>query len=194
MPPTHTIEIPYVLGLIATRSLDQPVLGINQLVGLAKTKIENGIKAYNALQTLTNQADNLTAQQTLSLYSADLGYGLLLKRYTDNIAEATPEQINSAAWDTVPNVRYYFGVFAIMVACGFFFIFLFLAALIFSAKQIFNRRWFLWMAFLSIPLPWLAAELGWVVAEVGRQPWAIEGICLLFLVHRHIAAQHFTPV
>jgi len=29
---------------------------------------------------------------------------------------------------------------------------------------------------ISLPLPWVAAELGWVIAEYGRQPWAIEGI------------------
>src|SRR5204863_447703 len=37
-------------------------------------------------------------------------------------------------------------------------------------------RWLLRLAFFSIPLPWLAAELGWFVAEFGRQPWIIEGV------------------
>ena len=39
----------------------------------------------------------------------------------------------------------------------------------------------MWIAFLSLPLPWVAAELGWVVAEVGRQPWVIEGMLPTFL-------------
>jgi cytochrome d ubiquinol oxidase subunit I len=176
-----TLKIPFVLGLIATRSLNEPVLGINDLVKKAQDKIGNGMKAYGALQTLVEHPENLQAQTVLNTYSNDLGYGLLLKRYTDKVIDATPLQIENAAWDTVPQVPTLFWSFRLMVACGLFFIFLFATAFIFSAKQQFNRRWFLWLAFLSFPLPWVASELGWVVAEVGRQPWVIEGMLPTFL-------------
>ncbi len=64
-----------------------------------------------------------------------------------------------------------------MVAIGLWFIALFAAAFWFSAKlQLDRHRWFLKAAFCTLPLPWIAAELGWIVAEYGRQPWVIEGI------------------
>lgn len=179
---THgQIKIPYLLGLIATRSLDKPVWGITELVGKAQEHIQKGMKAYGALQQLTKNSHDIDAQNILNLYSKDLGYGLLLKRYTDNVTDATPEQISAAAWDTVPQVNTLFWSFRIMVACGMFMILLFLAAFIFSSRQRFDNRWFLWIAFLSFPLPWIAAELGWVVAEVGRQPWVIESVLPTFL-------------
>lgn len=175
------IKIPFVLGLIATRSISEPVLGIEDLVNIAHTKIENGIKAYGALQQLMKDNQDKTALSILNTYSDDLGYGLLLKRYTENVVDATPEQITKAAWDTVPQVPVIFWSFRVMVACGFFFILVFLTAFISSSKNRFDRRWFLWIAFLSFPLPWIAAELGWVVAEVGRQPWVIEGMLPTFM-------------
>jgi cytochrome d ubiquinol oxidase subunit I len=69
-----------------------------------------------------------------------------------------------------------------MVACGFWFIALFGTAFYFSATRRLDKyRLFLWAALLSLPLPWLAAELGWIVAEYGRQPWVIEGVLPTFL-------------
>jgi cytochrome d ubiquinol oxidase subunit I len=175
------IKIPYVLGLIATRSFTEPVLGINDLVKLTQDNILKGMQAYGALQILKKNPRDNESQNILKAYSNYIGYGLLLKRYTENVTDATPVQIQSAAWDTVPNVSVLFWSFRAMVACGFFFILLFTTALIVTAKQKFNIRWFLWVAFLSFPLPWIAAELGWVVAEVGRQPWVITGMLPTFL-------------
>jgi cytochrome d ubiquinol oxidase subunit I len=51
-----------------------------------------------------------------------------------------------------------------------------------------SRRWYLRVAFWSLPLPWIAAELGWFVAEHGRQPWAIEGVLPTFLAVSSIPA------
>jgi len=177
----YEVKIPFLLGLIATRSIDEPLLGINDLVQQTQGRITNGIKAYGALQTLLHNQQDQTAESTLHLYSHDLGYALLLKRYTDKVVDATPAQIQAAAWDTVPNVATLFWSFRIMVACGMFFILLFATAFVFSSRQQWHNRWFLWAAFLSLPLPWVAAELGWVVAEHGRQPWVIEGVLPTFL-------------
>ena len=64
-----------------------------------------------------------------------------------------------------------------MVAIGFWFIALFAVAFWFSAiRKIDNYKWFLWAAILTFPLPWVAIELGWIVAEYGRQPWAVVGV------------------
>lgn len=175
------VKIPFLLGLIATRSVDEQVLGINDLVAMTEDNINSGMKAYGALEALKRNASDQDALATLKANSDNLGYGLLLKRYTDNVTDATPDQVSAAAWDTVPNVLVLFWSFRAMVACGFFFILLFATALLLTSKTIFDKRWFLWIAFLSFPLPWVAAELGWVVAEVGRQPWVIDGVLPTFL-------------
>jgi cytochrome d ubiquinol oxidase subunit I len=70
-----------------------------------------------------------------------------------------------------------FWSFRIMVGLGMWFIALFAASFWFSAKRQFDRyRTYLWAALLTLPLPWIAAELGWIVAEYGRQPWVIVGV------------------
>ena len=180
---THAeVKIPWVLGLIATRSLDREVPGIRELVAHARARVQSGMEAHAALQALRANPANVTAQAAFAAHRADLGYGLLLLRYTPNPAAATPEQINRAAWSTVPNVPVLFWSFRVMVALGLFFIFLFATAFYLSARHAFERnRWFLRLAFMSLPLPWLAAELGWIVAEYGRQPWAIDGMLPTFL-------------
>jgi cytochrome d ubiquinol oxidase subunit I len=107
----------------------------------------------------------------------NLGYALLLKRQRPDVENATDAQIRAAAESTVPNVPVLFWSFRIMVGLGFWFIALFTVAFWFSAKRSLDRyRWFLQIAVLSLPLPWIAAELGWVVAEYGRQPWVIVGV------------------
>lgn len=63
-----------------------------------------------------------------------------------------------------------------MVACGFWFILLFALAFWKAAKKEFASSWIHKVALYSLPLPWVAIELGWIVAEYGRQPWAIDGI------------------
>ncbi len=182
---THTtkyeVSIPYLLGLIATRSLNEPVLGINQLVDIAKKRIKNGIPAYIALKKLQKNPNDTSAQQTLKKHSNDLGYALLLKRFTNNPATATSQQIQQAADSTIPNVPVLFWAFRFMVGLGMFFIGLFTLALFFTTMRNFSQRWFLVLAVIAIPLPWIAAELGWIVAEYGRQPWVIDGVLPTFL-------------
>lgn len=189
---THfEIKVPYLLGLIATRSFNEPVQGINDLVKDAGDRIQRGMLAYDALQKLTREkgVTNPDAEKTLAQYSSDLGYALLLKRYTDKVTDATPEQIQAAAWDTVPNVPGLFWSFRLMVACGFFFIFLFATAYVLSIRQNYHHPIFLKLAMWSWPLPWIAAELGWFVAENGRQPWVIDGILPTFMGTSSLSSQ-----
>jgi cytochrome d ubiquinol oxidase subunit I len=70
-----------------------------------------------------------------------------------------------------------FWTFRGMVFCGVMMLFIFVASFYFNMKRdAHNQRWLLKMAFWGIPLPWIASELGWVVAEYGRQPWTIANI------------------
>ena len=183
---THTthdeLKVPWLLGLIATRSTDEPVLGIFDLVARARTRIRSGIEAHTALQALRADPHDGAARAAFEEHSADLGYALLLLRYVDEPARATPEQIEQAAWSTVPDVPVLFWCFRLMVGIGLLLILLFATAFYLSARHRFlEHRWFLRAAFLALPLPWIAAELGWVVAEYGRQPWAIDGVLPTFL-------------
>jgi cytochrome d ubiquinol oxidase subunit I len=180
---THAqLKVPWVLGLIATRSIDRPVLGILDLVARARVRIESGIEAHAALQALRADPADAAAQARFAAHQADLGYGLLLLRYVGDPSAATSRQIEEAAWSTVPNVPVLFWSFRVMVGLGLFFILLFATAFYLSARHRFEQnRWFLRIAFLSLPLPWIAAELGWIVAEYGRQPWSIDGVLPTFL-------------
>jgi cytochrome d ubiquinol oxidase subunit I len=177
--------VPWLLGLIATRSTDQPVEGIEELVALARRRIVSGMEAYATLQRLRSAppgAPDAGVLQRFEAHQADLGYGLLLLRYTDNPAQASAQQIDTAARSTVPNVPVLFWSFRCMVALGIFFILLFATAFYLSTRHRFERHpWFLRLAFWSLPLPWIAVELGWIVAEYGRQPWAVDGILPTFL-------------
>jgi cytochrome d ubiquinol oxidase subunit I len=177
----HVLQIPWALGLISTRSLNTQVSGINDLVAHGKERVESGIIAYDALQTIraARGVENVAPEVKAAFEShgRDLGYAYLLKRYVDDPRQANEEQIDKAAWDLVPQVAPLFWSFRIMVGLGFFFIALMAAFFWQSATgRLGEPRWLLKVAVLAIPLPWIAAELGWVVAEFGRQPWIIEGV------------------
>jgi cytochrome bd ubiquinol oxidase subunit I len=169
------------LGLIATRSISKEIEGIHELVTKNKENIIAGQKAYAALSILRKDPQDAVAKSTFERYKASLGYGLLLKRYAEDVTSASAEQIDKAAWDTVPKVKPLFWAFRIMMMLGFWFIALFAIAFYFSMKHKLNTPWFLKLAFYSLPLPWVAIELGWFVAEYGRQPWVIDGILPTFM-------------
>jgi len=178
----YEVQIPWMLGLIATRSIDTEVAGIIPLVEKAKERIERGIIAYKTMQAMREHPDDANLKKLFENHVGDLGYALLLKKYTPNPADATPAQIEAASWDTVPPVAPLFWCFRIMVALGFFFIGLF--AFSFwkaSTGRLETSRAFLWICLLALPTPWIAAELGWYVAEGGRQPWTIDGVLPTFL-------------
>ena len=175
----YAIEVPWAMGLIGTRSLTTEIAGIDQLVEESETMIRSGIIAYDALMTLQEQRDATpdSVRQTFEAHAEDLGYALLLMRYVDDPRQATEEQIAAAAEDTVPGVAVIFWSFRIMVGLGFGFIgmmaYFFWRA---SFKGMDFPRWSLWLAVFLIPAPWIAAELGWIVAEYGRQPWTVDGV------------------
>jgi cytochrome d ubiquinol oxidase subunit I len=178
----YAVRIPWLMGLIATRSLDQPVPGIQNLVTDNIQRIRNGMVAYGAMDKLRSNPNDTASQALLNANAGDLGYGLLLKRYTDKVVDATPAQIQQAAQDTVPGVVPLFWAFRLMVVLGFYFIALFGVFFWLSAKRrLDDCPALLRVALWSLPLPWLAAELGWFVAEYGRQPWTIDGVLPTYL-------------
>jgi cytochrome d ubiquinol oxidase subunit I len=172
------LQIPGLLSWMTNYSTDTYVVGINDLVEGNKAlgmmsgaeKIERGKIARQVLKDYKEAKDNKdeAAAQVLRAkfddpvfideYFQYFGYGFL----------NNPRSL-------VPNVPLTFWSFRVMVGLGFYFIVLFAVVLLLTFKNTLDkRRWLLWLMLLSIPLPYLAGQAGWVVAEVGRQPWAIQ--------------------
>jgi cytochrome d ubiquinol oxidase subunit I len=173
----YAIKIPYLLGLIATRSVDEQIIGISELRDRSEAKIRQGMLAYTALEKLRAGDASDETKAAFEKTKSNLGHGLLLKKYTPRVTDATEEQIKMAARDTIPRVAPMFWTFRIMVAAGFTILFIFMASFYYVAKRnIAEKKWLLKLALYGIPLPWIAAEMGWIVAEYGRQPWTICGI------------------
>ncbi len=146
------IEIPWLLGLIGTRSVSRELPGIHQIKARNRERIERRAKA-------------------------DLGFGLLLKKYVADVRQATPAVIERAMNDTVPRVAPMFWGFRVMVGLAFLMLALFALAFVSTLRSPGTARpWLLKSALWMLPAPWLAAELGWFVAEYGRQPWTIYGV------------------
>jgi len=176
------IRIPWVMGLITTRSIDKEVAGINDLVKQHEVRVRSGVIAYENLVKLRAGDNSPDVVSAFNAHKVDLGYGLLLKRYVEDPATATDAQIVKAAEDSIPSVPLLFWSFRIMVGIGFLFLLLFLLAAWHLARgTIMKQRWLLHILVWTIPLPWIAAELGWFTAEYGRQPWAIGEVLPTFL-------------
>lgn len=173
----YAIKMPYLLGLIATRSLDEEVTGLVDIKNQNEVRIRNGMQSYADLQRLKSGDKSESAIAAFEQTKEDLGFGLLLKKYTPNVTDATEAQVKQAAKDTIPNVFTLFWSFRVMVAMGVLMLFIFAASFYFTAKRtIGTKKWLLRLALYAIPAPWIAAEAGWIVAEMGRQPWTISGI------------------
>ena len=178
METEHAVKIPWLMGIIATRSLDEEVPGIRDLIRLA----EHRIRAYRAMTAIRNGTADEEDRALFDMYKKDLGYALLLKQFTPNVVDATDEQIAKAARGTIPDVTLLFWTFRMMVFSGFSMLFLFVTGFVLMARRRLERQRWLLRAFLyGIPLPWIAIETGWFVAEYGRQPWAIGEILPTFL-------------
>ena len=148
----YEISVPWLFGLMGTRSTSQEIPGINPLVETAQERIIEGAQAVELLTALRKAPGDQDLQKRFNEVRKSLGYGLLLKKYTSDISQATPEQMRQAALSTIPAVTPMYWSFRLMVACGLI---------------------CLRVMLLALPLPWIACELGWFVAEYGRQPWSI---------------------
>ncbi len=181
MKNDFSIRIPWVLGLIATRTYDTPIPGIREIVKTNEGRIRRGIMAVIALDKIRKNRADIQARTTFEQYREDLGFGILLERYAPDLKKATPEEIHQAALDTIPTVTPLFWGFRAMVGLGFAFMALFTAAFYCSSRNsCLSHPWILKWAVFSIPLPYLASEIGWFIAECGRQPWSIYGVLPTF--------------
>ena len=168
------VKIPFVLSLLANRKFNSFVPGVNDMVfgngeqGIvsAASRIEKGRKAIAALaayKEARNNHDDAVSQQALeqlNAHKADIGYGYL-----------------DSGVDAVPPVATTFYAFHIMVALGTLFPLIFLVFLYYTYKgELEKTGWLHIVGLCCIPLAWVASEAGWVVAEVGRQPWAIQDL------------------
>ncbi|MBI5558600.1 MAG: cytochrome ubiquinol oxidase subunit I [Deltaproteobacteria bacterium] len=168
------LKIPGLLSLLANREAGSFVPGVNDLVfgnkehniiG-AEERIEKGKIAVELLRTYKEArkaGDKDIANAALKAfgdYQDNLGYG-----YLNKPAEA------------VPPVGITFYAFHIMVITGTIFPLVFLFFLYFQAKGTLSyQSWLLSLGILCIPLGYIGQQAGWVLAEVGRQPWAIQGL------------------
>jgi len=181
METKHAIRIPWVLGLIGTRSIDTPIIGLTEILENNRIHIRNGMKAYGLLQELRAGKRDKALIEAFEKVKKDLGYGFLLKRYTENVVDATDEQIELAVKHSIPRVAPLFWTFRVMVASGFIMLIVFVVAVIASSIRKRRINWVLKLSFYTMPLPWIACETGWFVAEFGRQPWAIAEVLPTFL-------------
>jgi len=194
------VEIPWVMGIIGTRSASKQIPGIREIKARNRERIERGAIAVAALETLrqnrkgcepgrsdivpaaqrpvqAGQCDDTDARRALESYKGDLGFGLLLKKYTADVTKATPEMLEMAVNSTVPAVAPMFWSFRAMVGLGFAMLALFGLAFLSTLKTAcMQKPWLLKWAIWMLPAPWIACELGWYVAEYGRQPWTIYGV------------------
>ncbi|UFH49477.1 cytochrome ubiquinol oxidase subunit I [Pseudomonas sp. KNUC1026] len=170
----YAVKIPYVMGIIATRSVDKQVTGIKDLITEHEQRIRNGMVAYSLLAKLRAGDHSDATRSAFDQVKGDLGYGLLLKKYTAQVTDASDSQIKQAAQDSIPHVASIFWTFRLMVLSGFLMLLLFVCAFYASArKNEWKKTWLLKWALFSLPLPWVATQTGWFVAEHGRQPWSI---------------------
>ncbi len=174
-----SVEIPWVMGLIGTRSVTKRIPGIAEIKAKNRERIVDGIAAVTALEALRKHRGEgeADARKAFEAHKADLGFGLLLKKYVVDVRQATPAMIDLAVDDTIPRVMPMFWSFRLMVGLGFTMLALFVLAFWSTLKvACVQKPWLLKWALWMLPVPWISCELGWFVAEYGRQPWTIYGV------------------
>jgi cytochrome d ubiquinol oxidase subunit I len=174
------IEIPGFLSVMTKGDKNAFVPGIyNLLEGDAaqgilsvSEKIERGKKARDLLIEFKAAKKNNETQKAEGISGMFRD-----KKFMDNYFRYFGYAFLQKPEDAVPGVKTSFYTFHIMVILGFYFILVFAMALYFLYNgTLLQKRWFLWIVLGSILLPYVAGELGWVLAEMGRQPWIIQDL------------------
>lgn len=174
------VEIPGFLSVMTGGSRNTFVAGINDLVtghsrrGImpVSEKMERGRYAREVLlqyRTAKEAKDEARLAEVRQKFND--------KDFLDNYFRYFGYAFIGSPEDVIPSVAVSFYSFHLMVMLGFFFVLLFVLSLFFLFRnKLSQNKWFLWIALFSIPLPYIAGELGWVVAEMGRQPWIIQDL------------------
>ena len=173
----YALQIPWAMGIIATRSLTEEVKGIKDLKEDNRERILSGIKAYEVLDDVRNGTATAEQRAAFDANKDSLGYAMLLEPFTENVSNPSDAALQQAVDYSIPPVAPLFWSFRLMVAAGFIMLALFVCAFYYSTKhKITKPRWLLKCALYGLPLPWIACEAGWFVAEYGRQPWSIAEV------------------
>ncbi len=174
------IEIPGFLSIMSGRSRNYYVTGIKDLV--------NGNTEKNILSVAQKMERGKYAKKILTDYKLAklqnnneqvevLRNTFRQKDFIDNYFRYFGYAFLKSPEDAIPNVGVSFYTFHLMVLLGFLFIIVCTVALLNTFRgTIENNRWFLWISVLMIPLAYIASESGWVLAEMGRQPWIIQDL------------------
>ncbi len=174
------LEIPNLLSYMAYGNWQAFVPGIadltkgNEKHGImsAEEKIRRGKIAIADLRAMKDakKAKDLLAYDSYKAKFYDKTYKEEFFRY---FGYGYLNDVNSL----IPNVPLTFYSFKVMMMLGFYFVLFFALSLLFVYRDtIANKKWFLKLALISLPLPYIASEAGWIVAEVGRQPWVIQDL------------------
>ncbi len=190
MENAFSIKVPALLGLIATHSLDAEVKGLRELVAINEKRIINGALAYAALQELRSGRGTDEVRAVFESNQQDLGYGLLLVEHAKDPFNPTEAEIKKAARNSVPSVWLtYFSFRAMLGLAGLMgLIVLGAGFFLWYKKDLEQRPKILKLLMLSIPLPFIACEAGWLLAELGRQPWAIQDVLPTYLATSMLSA------
>ena len=173
----YALQIPWAMGIIATRSLTEEVKGIKDLKEENRERILSGIKAYEVLDDVRNGTATAEQRTAFDQYKDSLGYAMLLEPFTENVSNPSDAALQQAVDYSIPPVAPLFWSFRLMVVAGFIMLALFVCAFYYSTKhKITKPRWLLKSTLYGLPLPWIACEAGWFVAEYGRQPWSIAEV------------------
>jgi len=174
------IEIPGLLSVLTGGDREVYVPGIadhvsgNKEKGImsASEKMERGKVAREALAAFREAKDINNKEKLDSIRNVFMD-----RQFQENYFRYFGYSSINKPEDVIPDIHIAFYSFHMMVLLGFLFIIIFGTALYLLFRgTLTGNRWFLWIALLSMPLPWLAGELGWVLAEVGRQPWIIQDL------------------
>lgn len=149
-------------------------LSFAEMQSKGKTAIQ-ALADYKKAKSDKDEAAAALHKETLKANYAYFGYG-----YLDNPEQLVPGLTKTIYWS-----------FHIMVYLGGYFILLFaiLAFLVYRGKDLSNKKWLLWACIWTVPLAYLAGQAGWMVAEIGRQPWAIQDVMPLQAAVSAVSAQ-----
>jgi cytochrome d ubiquinol oxidase subunit I len=186
------IEIPGLLSVMTAGDKDAYVPGlIDHVSGNTDMKImsvaektDRGKIARQILMDYKKAKESKDNERVITLLQKFRD-----KDFRDNYFKYFGYAFINSPEDVIPEVYVAFYSFHLMVILGFLFIFIFSLALIFLFNgTIGSQKWFLWIVLFSIPLPYLASELGWILTEMGRQPWIIQDLMPVSIAVSNISA------